>query len=40
MSTLQLLAADGNRLSAYVVKPEGTPLAVDRSIEFLRQHVG
>ena len=25
MSTLQLLAADGNRLSAYVVKPEGTP---------------
>ena len=25
MSTLQLLAADGTRLSAYVVKPEGTP---------------
>jgi carboxymethylenebutenolidase len=25
MSTLQLLAADGNRLSAYLVKPEGTP---------------
>ena len=25
MSTLQLLAADGNRLSAYIVKPEGTP---------------
>lgn len=25
MSTLQLLAADGNQLSAYVVKPEGTP---------------
>jgi carboxymethylenebutenolidase len=25
MSTLQLLAADSNRLSAYVVKPEGTP---------------
>jgi carboxymethylenebutenolidase len=25
MSTLQLLAADGNRLSAYVVKPAGTP---------------
>ena len=25
MSTLQLLAADGNRLSAYLVKPAGTP---------------
>jgi carboxymethylenebutenolidase len=25
MSTLQLLAADGNRLSAYLTKPEGTP---------------
>ena len=25
MSTLQLLAADGNRLSAYVVKPAGAP---------------
>ena len=25
MSTLQLLAADGNQLSAYLVKPEGTP---------------
>ena len=25
MSTLQLLATDGNRLSAYLVKPEGTP---------------
>ena len=25
MSTLQLLAADGNRLDAYLVKPEGTP---------------
>jgi carboxymethylenebutenolidase len=25
MSTLQLLAADGNHLSAYVVKPQGTP---------------
>ena len=25
MSTLQLLAADGNQFSAYVVRPEGTP---------------
>lgn len=25
MSTLQLLAADGNHFSAYLVKPEGTP---------------
>jgi len=25
MSTLQLLAADGNQLSAYLVKPQGTP---------------
>ena len=25
MSTLQLLTADGNHLSAYLVKPEGTP---------------
>jgi carboxymethylenebutenolidase len=25
MSTLQLLAADGNKLSAYVARPEGTP---------------
>ncbi len=42
MSTLQLLAADGNHLSAYLVKPEGTPrgaIVVVQEIYGVNSHI-
>ena len=42
MSTLQLLAADGNHLSAYLVKPEGAPrgaVVVNQEIFGVNSHI-